>query len=179
MFTHFGVSGPLVLDLSGQAAKLLDEHKKIKLFIDLKPGLSPEQLDRRILNDFKDEGTKSIKNIFKALLPQRLIDVVIELARVDHNKRGSQISQEERQRLVVTLKALPLTVIGTLPIEEAMVTGGGVSTTQIDPRTMESKIVSGLYFAGEVIEGCAPSGGYNLQQAFSTGYLAGESAAHA
>ncbi|MBN1527278.1 MAG: NAD(P)/FAD-dependent oxidoreductase [Candidatus Omnitrophica bacterium] len=179
MFTHFGVSGPLVLDLSGDIVDLLEQHDKVGLLIDLKPGLTAEQLDRRLLNEFKDSGTKSVKNIFKALLPLRLIDAVIEMAGVDHSKRGSQISQEERRRLVRALKGLRLTVTGALALEEAMVTGGGVSARQIDPRTMESKVVPGLYFAGEVIEGCAASGGYNLQQAFSTGHLAGESAAHA
>ena len=179
MFTHFGVSGPLVLDLSGNVVDLLEKEGKAGLLIDLKPGLTVEQLDRRLLNEFKDNGTKSAKNIFKALLPLRLIDAVIEMAGVDHSKRGSQISQEERRRLVQALKGLRLTVTGALALEEAMVTGGGVSTKQIDPRTMESKVVPGLYFAGEVIEGAASSGGYNLQQAFSTGHLAGESAAYA
>lgn len=179
MFTHFGVSGPLVLDLSGDVVELLEKHGNAGLLIDLKPGLTIDQLDKRLLNEFKDSGTKSVKNIFKALLPLRLIDALIETAGVDRNKRGSQISQDERRRLVRALKGLRLTVTGALPIEEAMVTGGGVSTKEIDPRTMGSKVVEGLYFAGEVIEGAASSGGYNLQQAFSTGYLAGESAAHA
>jgi len=179
MFTHFGVSGPLVLDLSGDVVSLLEEHKEIKLFIDLKPGLKPEQLESKLLHKFKVKGNVQLNNIMKDILPQRLIDVFLKMLGLRPQIKTNQITQEQRRAIITTLKGFPLTIIGSLPLEEAMVTGGGVSTSQINPRTMESKLVPGLYFAGEMIDGCAASGGYNLQQAFSTGYLAGESAANA
>ena len=179
MFTHFGVSGPLVLDLSSKIISILKEHKQARLFIDLKPGLSPEQLKNRLLNEFIVKGKAQLKNIMKGLLPQRLIPVFIRLLGLNPEKKASQVTQKERGLIVDSLKSLPLIISGSLPIEEAMVTAGGVSTREINPRTMESKIIPGLYFAGEIIDGCAPSGGYNLQQAFSTGYLAGQKAAYA
>ncbi|MFA5147292.1 MAG: NAD(P)/FAD-dependent oxidoreductase [Candidatus Omnitrophota bacterium] len=177
IFTHFGVSGPLVLDLSGDIVTVLDGHKEIMLFIDLKPGLTAEQLEKRLLNEFKAGGSARLKSIMKGLMPQRLITVFLDLSGADPDRKGSRVTQDERRAMIRTFKAFPLTVTGSLPIEEAMVTGGGISTKEIDPRTMGSRIVPGLYFAGEIIEGAASSGGYNLQQAFSTGYLAGESAA--
>jgi len=176
LFTHFGVSGPLVLDLSGQIVHFLEKHPEIGLLIDLKPGLRPEQLEKRLLTEFNTGGKTKIKNIMKSLLPHRLIPIFIGLSGIELQKRGNQISHKERQLIRDLLKALPLTIIGSLPLEEAMVTDGGISTKEINPRTMESKIVPGLYFAGEIIDGSAPSGGYNLQKAFSTGYLAGEKA---
>jgi predicted Rossmann fold flavoprotein len=177
MFTHFGVSGPLVLDLSGDIMMLLEKHKEVKLFIDMKPGMREEQLESSILHKFKMKGESQLKNIMKDMLPNKLIDLFLKLAGVSPGKETNQVTQDDRRAIIRMLKAVPLTVTGSLPIEEAMVTGGGVSIKEIDPRTMESKVVPGLYFAGEVIEGFASSGGYNLQQAFSTGYLAGESAA--
>lgn len=177
LFTHFGVSGPLVLDISGRIIQQLDKFKNAQLFIDLKPALSEEKLGSRLMREFRDSGNKDMKNIMKTLLPQRLGEVFLELLHVDSNKKGNQVTQKERSSLIRLFKKLSLTVTGSLPIEEAMVTDGGVSTKEIDPRTMESKIVPGLYFAGEIIDGSAPSGGYNLQQAFSTGYLAGDKAA--
>ncbi len=179
MFTHFGVSGPLVLDLSGKISILLAEHKDIGLFIDLKPGLEPEQLESKLLHKFQTKGNIHLKNLFKDILPQRLIAVFLNIAGIDPDRKTNQITSDQRRVIINLLKGLPLTITGTLLIEEAMVTGGGVSTEEIDPRTMESRLVPGLYFAGEVIDGAASSGGYNLQQAFSTGYLAGESAANA
>lgn len=179
IFTHFGVSGPLVLDMSGEIVSILEKDKEVHLFIDLKPGLTEEQLEKRLLSEFRVKGNAALHNVLKRLLPQRLITVFIHLASLEPSKRASQITQSERRSMIRLLKALPLTITGSLPIEEAMVTGGGVSTKEINPKTMESKIIPGLYFAGEVIEGAAPSGGYNLQQAFSTGYLAGEKAAYA
>ncbi|MDP3791675.1 MAG: NAD(P)/FAD-dependent oxidoreductase [Candidatus Omnitrophota bacterium] len=179
LLTHFGVSGPLILDLSGEIAHLLDEHKEMGLFIDLKPGIKTEEMEDKLLREFKEHGGKEVKNMLSGMLPLRLVPTIIKMASLNANKKVHQISKDERRALARVLKALPLTITGTLPIEEAMVTCGGVSTKEINPRTMESKIVPGLYFAGEVIEGGAPSGGYNLQQAFSTGYLAGESAANA
>jgi len=130
-----------------------------------------------MLGDLRGPGGTQFKNVMKGYLPQRLIEIFMRLAGIDPEQEANQITQKERRTIVGLFKALPLTIKGPLPIEEAMVTGGGVSTREIDPRTMESKIVRGLYFAGEIIDGCAASGGYNLQQAFSTGHLAGESAA--
>ena len=176
MFTHFGVSGPLVLDLSGKIISVMGNHKEINLLIDLKPGLKVKKLEDKLLNLFKVKGNTRLKNIMKTLLPQRLIPVVIRLAGLEPAKAASQIARQERQTIIGLLKALPLTISGSLPIEEAMITNGGILTKEINPRTMESKIVPGLYFAGEIIDGYASSGGYNLQQAFSTGYLAGTSA---
>ena len=177
VFTHFGVSGPLILDLSGKVTAALEEDKEVSLFIDMKPGLDPGQLENRLLNEFKDKKKGSLKNTMKNLLPQRLVDIFMNLTGLDPQKSVNQITLKERRAVMALLKALPLTVAGSLPIEEAMVTAGGVSKKEIDPRTMESRLVPGLYFSGEVIEGAASSGGYNLQQAFSTGYLAGEKAA--
>ncbi len=179
LLTHFGVSGPLILDLSGEIVSLLDEHKEVSLFIDLKPGIKAQEMENKLLKEFKAHGGKEIKNMLSGMLPLRLVPVAIKLAGINASKKVNQIGTDERRSLVKILKALPLTVTGALPIEEAMVTCGGVSIRQINPRTMESTVCPGLYFAGEIIEGGAPSGGYNLQQAFSTGYLAGESAAHA
>ncbi len=177
MFTHFGVSGPLILDLSGRIITLLRQYKQVSLIIDLKPGLTFEQLQNRLLNEFSAKGKTKLKNIMPGLLPRRLIPLFMNLSGLSPEKRTNQITHQERRRIIELLKSLPLTVNGFLSIEEAMITAGGVSTKEINPRTMESRIVPGLYFAGEIIEGYASSGGYNLQQAFSTGYLAGESAA--
>lgn len=179
LFTHFGVSGPLVLDLSSSALGLLNENKEVILEIDLKPGLSPEQLEERLLREFGIAGKKSVKNVLKELFPHKLAGLFVHLLGIDYNKRANQVTREERRSILNMLKSLRLHVVGSLPLEEAMVTCGGVSIKEINPRTMESKIVQGLYFAGEIIDGSAPSGGYNLQQAFSTGYLAGEQAGRA
>ena len=178
MFTHFGVSGPLVLDLSGDIVSILEHEKEIKLFIDLKPGLRDEQLDSKLVHKFKMKGNVQLKNLMKDMLPQRLIPVFIEVCGLRLEVRPNQITQAGRRSIVNGLKGFPLIITGALALEEAMVTGGGVSIEEINPRTMESKVVPGLYFAGEIIDGAASSGGYNLQQAFSTGYLAGESAAN-
>ncbi|MDP2913117.1 MAG: NAD(P)/FAD-dependent oxidoreductase [Candidatus Omnitrophota bacterium] len=177
MFTHFGVSGPLVLDMSGDIVSALEKHKEILMAIDLKPGLRKEQLESKLVHKFAVKGNIQIKNLMQDILPKRMIGIFLSLLNVSPERRTNQITRKERSAIIDTLKAFPLTIRGSLPIEEAMVTGGGVSMKDINPRTMESKIVPGLYFAGEIIEGAAPSGGYNLQQAFSTGYLAGENAA--
>ncbi|MFH1783709.1 MAG: NAD(P)/FAD-dependent oxidoreductase [bacterium] len=179
IFTHFGVSGPLVLDLSAKIVSAVSEYGDIALFVDLKPGLTPEQLENRLLREFKLKQNAQVNNVMGSLLPLSLIPVFLDVAEVPEEKKINQIVRKERHKIANLLKAFPLTVCGSLPIEEAMVTNGGVCTNEINPKTMESKIVPGLYFAGELIDGAAPSGGYNLQQAFSTGYLAGESAAHA
>jgi len=179
LFTHFGVSGPLALDLSGDIVSLVKGHKKVSLFIDLKPGLNHEMLKNKFVREFTDKGKVYYKNFLKDLLPSKLIPVFMSLSKIDSEKIVSQITKDERIKICSLLKAFPLTIAGSLDIEYAMVTNGGVSTKEINPRTMESRLVNGLYFAGEIIDGCASSGGYNLQQAFSTGYLAGEKAAYA
>ena len=179
MFTHFGVSGPLVLDLSGDIVSILEENEEVRLFIDLKPGLRPEQIESKLLHKFKVKGNVQLKNLLKDMLTQRLIPAFLNLLDMKWEIKTNQVTQDQRRAIIQTLKAFPLTITGALPLEEAMVTGGGVSTKEINPRTMESKVVPGLYFAGEIIDGAASSGGYNLQQAFSTGHLAGESAANA
>jgi len=177
MFTHFGVSGPLVLDLSGEVTLLLGEGKKVALSIDLKPGLREEQLESKLIYKFTSHGHSAMKNVMKDFLPNRLISVFLKIANIPETRTSNQVTKDERKTIIRLLKNLPLRIKRSLAIEEAMVTGGGVSIKDIDPRTMESKKVKGLYFAGEVMEGSAPSGGYNLQQAFSTGYLAGDKAA--
>ncbi len=177
LFTHFGVSGPIILMLSTTAA-----HKKqcvypMQLRINLKPALSKEKLDQRIQRDFQKYIRKEVENAMKELLPQRLIPIVLEQAGIDVHLPVNQLSKEQRQDLVDTLQALSLTITGTRPIEEAIVTAGGVSVKEINPKTMESKITPHIYFAGEVMDIDAFTGGYNLQAAFSTGYAAGKAAA--
>ena len=172
LFTHFGVSGPLVLSASSVIA---DAPEGARLSIDMKPGLSLEQLDRRLVRDFDAEPNRHIVNAMRELLPSRMIPAVLFIAQIELNKPVNQITREERQRLAQCLKNIPLTVSGTLPIEEAVITRGGVSVKQIDPSTMESKLVPGLFFAGEIIDVDAMTGGYNLQIAYSTGALAGRS----
>ena len=179
MFTHFGVSGPLILDLSGEVVELISGHKEVKLLIDLKPGLDAAKLQARLLRDFEAKGSGQLLTVMEGLLPKRMAPVFMRLGRLEGARKASQVTQKERHAIIQLLKALPLTVEGPLSIRHAMVTNGGVSTKEINPRTMESKIVPGLYFAGELIDGAAPSGGYNLQQAFSTGFMAGEEAARA
>lgn len=177
MFTHFGISGPLVLDMSGDVVSALEKHTEARMTIDLKPALKKEQLESKLVSLFAIKGNIQIKSLMQDILPKRMITVFLSLLNIPPDKRTNQMTKEDRRAIIDTLKAFPLTITGSLPIEEAMVTGGGLSIKDINPRTMESRVMPGLYFAGEVIEGAAPSGGYNLQQAFSTGYLAGESAA--
>ena len=177
LFTHFGVSGPLVLDLSGHIVSMLEKSGSVRLFIDLKPGLSEEKLELRLRRDLEAGRKAHIDNVMKGLLPKNIIKIALGQAGVDPGREANQVRQAERRAVAKAVKALALTITGSLPIEEAMVTMGGVSTDEIDPKTMGSRLVPGLYFAGEIIDGGAPSGGYNLQQAFSTGRLAGESAA--
>lgn len=171
LFTHFGVSGPLVLSASRYVNDKLDEKPKIS--IDLKPALDNKELDNRILRDFQKYANKDFRNALGDLLPQKLIPVVIMLSEIDEFKKVNSITKEERGRLLSVIKSLKLTVVDTTGYNEAVVTSGGVSTDEIDPSTMESKIIKGLFFAGEVIDCDAFTGGFNLQIAFSTGYLAG------
>ena len=179
IFTASGISGPLVITLSGRVIDMLAQNKKVSVEIDLKPALSNEQLDNRLLREFKANAKKSIKNALKELLPLRLIKVFIEAAAIDLLKKCSQITQDEREKIASLLKGFKMDISGSRPIEEGMVTRGGVSLKEIDPRTMESRLIKGLYFCGEMIDIDADTGGFNLQAAFSTGYLAGESAAGA
>jgi predicted Rossmann fold flavoprotein len=176
LFTHYGLSGPIVLSASFYISEHLKKKKDIKVAIDLKPALSEEELDKRILRDFQQNQNKHFKNALDALLPQKLIPVIIRLCKIDENKEVNQISKEERKRLVLLLKGMEFTITGTRPIAEAIVTSGGVSLKEINPKTMESKLIKGLYFAGEVMDLDAFTGGYNLQIAFSTGYSAGSDA---
>jgi hypothetical protein len=178
LFTHFGVSGPTILSSSAHLVRyknidtLLNEGK-IKLYIDLKPALLEEELDSRILRDFEEFKNKEFKNSLEKLLPQKMINTVIDLSKIDPYKRVNEITKEERTRLVKLLKAFQVTIDGFRPVEEAIITAGGISVKEINPKTMESKIVKGLYFAGEIIDVDAYTGGFNLQIAYSTGYTAG------
>ena len=178
IFTHFGVSGPLVLDLSSQIVRILEKNETVDLFIDLKPEMTDQELRKKLMDEFENRNKTEFKNLMKLFMPNRMIPIVAELLDIDPKKKVNQIKKGERNKVVNLLKAFPLTVTGSLSIEKAMVTCGGISRKEIDPQTMESKVVSGIYFAGEIIDFCAPSGGYNLQEAFSTGYLAGEMAAN-
>ena len=175
LFTHFGVSGPLVLSASANMPDVGKEQYKIE--IDLKPALSEQMLDERILKDFARFSNKDFGNSLDELLPKKLIPVIIKLCGIDPHKKVNAITREERQRLVHKLKHLTVTVMNTRPIEEAVITSGGIDVREVDPKTMESKFVSGLYFAGEILDVDAYTGGFNLQIAFSTGYLAGGCAA--
>lgn len=178
LFTHFGVSGPIVLSLSNKASQALAQGKEVELVIDLKPALNVEKLDARVQRDFAMYSRKQLVNGMKDLLPQRLIPVVLDMAYLDENKYVNQISREERQRLVNTLKNYIVPITKTRPLAEAIVTQGGVSVKEINPKTMESKLIKGLYFAGEVMDVDGYTGGFNLQAAFSSGYAAGTAAAH-
>lgn len=174
MFTHFGITGPIVLSLSHTVGKLMRKKNigTIGLDINLKPALSPETLDKRLQKDFDLYSKKQLINGMKDLLPSRLIPLIIELAGIDPQKPINQISKEERQQIGYMLQHMPLTVKGLRPVEEAIVTAGGISLKEFNPKTMESKLVKGLYGAGEVLDIDAFTGGYNLQAAFSTGYVA-------
>jgi predicted Rossmann fold flavoprotein len=176
LFTHYGLSGPIVLSASFYISDHLKKKKDIKFSIDLKPALSEEDLDKRVLKDFNEKLNKQFKNSLDALLPQKLIPVIIKLSKIDENKEVNQISKEERKQLVSLLKNLEFTIIGTRPISEAIVTSGGISLKEVNPKTMESKIIQGLYFAGEIMDLDAFTGGFNLQIAFSTGHAAGSDA---
>jgi predicted Rossmann fold flavoprotein len=176
LFTSFGISGPLVLSLSGKITDWLEESKNVCLEIDLKPALSHEQLAGRFVREFNSNPNKAVKNMLKTLLPQRLIDVFTGIVKIDGNKKICQVTQEERRNLVCLCKSFRMDISKSRPLKEAMITRGGVSLKDIDPRTMESRLVEGLYFAGEIIDVDADTGGFNLQAAFSTGYLAGQSA---
>ncbi len=177
LFTHFGLSGPIILSLSRQIVEAIQLKKKIEISIDLKPALDEQKLNNRLLRDFEKNCKQKFKTLLKGLLPRKLIPICYQLTNIDPDKMGNQISTDERKRLGRWLKDFRLGVNGYRSYEEAIITAGGVSTKEINPRTMESRIIKGLYFAGEVIDIDADTGGYNLQAAFSTGWLAGKSAA--
>lgn len=170
LFTHFGVSGPLVLSASALMDKPTGEYR---LFIDMKPGLSPEQLDARMVRDFSVAPNRDMGNVLDALLPRAFVTAALEAASLAPNRKARDVTREERARLGEVLKAFPLVPTALGPVEEAVVTAGGVKVTQVDPKTMASKLVPGLYFAGEVLDIDARTGGFNLQLAFATGDAAG------
>ena len=172
LFTHYGVTGPVILSASSVVGKTL-RKKELTLHIDLKPALSEEQLDKRILREFDTNHNKQYKNSIDSLFPAKLKPVMIELSEIEPEKKVNEITKEERQRLVHLIKDFTMTLTGLRGYNEAIITKGGVSVKEIDPGTMESKKMKGLYFAGEVLDLDAVTGGYNLQIAWSTGYLAG------
>ena len=174
LFTHFGISGPLVLSASAHMRKM--GSAEYVAYIDLKPALDEQKLDSRILRDFEEEKNRNFGNSLDKLLPKSIIPVIISLSGIAPDTKVNQISREQRARLCGVLKALRLDITGFRPIEEAIITGGGISVKEINPSTMESKLVSGLFFAGEIIDADAYTGGFNLQIAFSTGHLAGKNA---
>ncbi len=176
LFTHDGVSGPIILTLSGPAVARLGRGR-LEMSINLKPALSSEKLDARLRRDLDQFGKRAYRNLLKGLLPQKMIDVVAARTGIPPGKPGHQITAEERGRLRDLLHDFRLAIVGHRPLDEAIVTAGGVDTREIDPRTMASRLVKGLYFAGEVLDVQADTGGYNLQAAFSTGYVAGQAAA--
>ena len=173
LFTHFGVSGPLVLSASAHMRRMGSAEYKLR--IDLKPGLDEKKLDARILRDFAKYANREYKNALGDLLGRSMIPVILRLSEIPEDKPVHEITKEERRRLVALLKAFPVSVSGFRPIDEAIVTAGGISTKEINPRTMESKRVQGLYFAGEVLDLDAYTGGFNLQIAWATGFVAGNS----
>lgn len=177
LFTHFGLSGPIILTLSREAVRCLKQKKQPLIYINLKPALTAEQLDARLLRDFEKYARKQFKNSLDELLPQRLVEPVIALTGIAPELPVHQISKKQRTALLDVLTGLPLTVTGQRPLREAIVTAGGISVKETDPTTMESRLVAGLFFAGELLDIDGNTGGYNLQAAFSTGFLAGRSAA--
>ena len=177
LFTHFGISGPIILDLSGKIAELL-EKGEVKLVLDLKPALDFQTLDKRIQSDFSKYSQKLFKNSLSDLLPQKLIPIIVKLSGITPLKKVNVITREERYKLVRLLKGLAMTVSSLLGFEMAIVTSGGVSLKEIDSKTMKSKLIENLFFAGEIINLHGPTGGYNLQLCWSTGYLAGQMAAN-
>ena len=178
LFTHFGVSGPTILSASSHLVRYknieeLLKNKNIKLKIDLKPALSEEKLNERILRDWNVIKNKKFKNSLDKLLPQKLIPIVIKLSKINPEKQVNEIKKEERQKLIKLLKEFEVTIKGFRPVEDAIITSGGINIKEVNPKTMESKLVKGLYFAGEILDVDSYTGGFNLQIAYSTGYTAG------
>lgn len=177
LFTHFGVSGPLVLSASSFLGKCKDKEQ-IYLTIDLKPALNVQQLDKRVLRDFQENINKQFGNVLGGLFPAKLIPVVVEQSGIPADKRVHEITREEREKLLSVTKGLTMRVTGTRDFAEAIITQGGISVKEVNPSTMESKKIRGLFFAGEILDVDALTGGFNLQVAWSTGYLAGQSVLH-
>ena len=175
LFTGTGLSGPIILDMSKSIGRLL-VNGQTDLFIDFKPALDFNMLDKRILRDLETYNNRSIKNILPELLPGKLIPVILKAAKVDPDKKGHSITKEERKKLRLLLKQFPLTIKGLSGFKKAIITTGGISLKEVDPKTMRSRIINNLYFAGEILDIDGPTGGYNLQVCWSTGYLAGECA---
>ena len=177
LFTHFGLSGPIILTLSRQAVDARRQGRRVAIAIDLKPALDEQTLDARLLRDLDAHGKRHFRTLLKGLLPSKLIPVCLDLTGIPPDKAAHQITAQERARLRAWLKDFRLEVSGHRPLAEAIVTAGGVALREVEPRTMESRLIEGLYFAGEVLDLDADTGGYNLQAAFSTGWVAGQSAA--
>ena len=178
LFTHFGVSGPIILSASSHLVRYkniteLLKNRQIKILIDFKPALTPEKLNQRILRDFEEQKNKSFKNSLDMLLPQKLIPEIIIRSEIDPEEKVNSITKEQREKLVNLLKRFEVTIKDFRPIEDAIITAGGINIKEINPKTMESKIIKNLYFAGEIIDVDAYTGGFNLQIAYSTGYVAG------
>ncbi len=175
LFTAYGLSGPVILDMSKSAGALLS-HGEVKLFIDFKPALDHNKLENRILRDLEIHKNKSIKNILYGLLPRNIVPVFLDLADVDHNKKSHSITKDERKKIRILLKEFPLTVTGLVGFNKSIITTGGVSLKEIEPKTMKSKLLKNLSFAGEILDLDGPTGGFNLQVCWTTGFIAGESA---
>jgi predicted Rossmann fold flavoprotein len=173
LFTHEGLSGPMILDNSSKIVEILKRDQRMSLNLDIYPSMTREQLSEQFLTAMEEHGKVDLGNHMKLKLPNRMIPLFLEMAKADPKMKMNQLGKKERNNILNLLKSFPLTIIGYASIEKAMVTCGGVTSKDFDPNTMESKIVPGIFFAGEIVDGCGPSGGYNLQQAFSTGYLAG------
>ena len=176
LFTHFGLSGPLILTLSKAAVRAVDQGKKTEILIDLKPALDPAKLDARLLRDLGEHGKMHMENLLRGLMPPKLIPVCLDQTGLAGDRAAHQISAEERKRLRLWLKEFRFTVSGYRPLREAIITSGGVPLSEVNPKTMQSKLCPGLFLAGEVLDMDADTGGFNLQAALSTGYLAGLSA---
>jgi len=177
IFTHFGLSGPIILTLSRIVGEALFQNNKVEVTIDLKPALDDQKLEIRLLRDLNEHGKMKIGNVFRNWLPSSMIPVFIELLKLDPEKECHQVSSNERKQIRVLLKNLPFTISKIRSFKEAIITAGGISTDEISSKTMESKLIKGLYFAGEIIDVDAETGGYNLQIAYSTGWVAGNNAA--
>ncbi|MGC9355857.1 MAG: aminoacetone oxidase family FAD-binding enzyme [Mariniphaga sp.] len=176
LFTHFGLSGPIILTLSRIVVTALQNKAKVEITVDLKPALDDQKLDNRLLRDLNEHGKKQLSNIFRNWLPAFMIPVFIEELKLDFEKAGHQVNSKERKQVRYLLKNLRFEVAKHRPFKEAIITADGIPTKEIVPKTMESRLVKGLYFAGEIIDLDAETGGYNLQIAWSTGWLAGNSA---
>ena len=174
LFAHFGLTGPIILTLSKYAVEELDKKNKIKITIDLKPALHEQKLDARLLRDLNENGKMQIDNIFKKWLPSKMIPVFLKKLKIDSTKKGNQLNAKERRQILLLMKNMDFEVVGHRGFKEAIITAGGISLNEVEGKTMQSKIVENLFFAGEVLDLDANTGGYNLQIAFSTAWLAAE-----